>query len=387
MDTDIIPVRSPQQLKRFIKCPWQVYGNDPYWVPELISEQKKHLDPDHNPFFEHAEAEYFVALQDGRPVGRIAATVDHNFIAFHEEPVGFFGFFECIPQYEVAEGLLQHAVDWLKGHQLEIMRGPMSFSTNDQCAMLVEGFDAPPALMMPYNPTYYPEYMERFGCRKARDLLAYLFTAEQETPPKLVRVAETVRRRQRITVRPIDLKRLDDELPLLEDVYNRAWEENWSFVPMTSNELHYMAKQLKQIADPALALFAEVDGHPVGFILGLPDFNQALKRANGRLFPTGLIKLLIASRKIDGIRVLLFGVVDEYRRKGIDALLLLEIFRAGREKGYQWAELSWILEDNVMMNRIMENFGASVYKRYRIYDYPMVSKDGEEGDHGTERMG
>ncbi len=371
MSFEVIPVRSSQELKQFIRCPWRVYHDDPYWVPPLLSEIKKTLDRQQNPFFEHAEAEYFVAVRDGQAVGRVAAIINYSHIEFHQEPVGFFGFFETIPEYEIATALLDESANWLRDRGLQVMRGPMSFSTNDECAMLVEGFDAPPALMMPYNPRYYPEYMERFGFQKAKDLLAYLFTSDQETPPKLVRVAETVRRRKHITVRPLNLKQLDKEIPLLEQIYNNAWEKNWGFVPVTSKEFQHLAHQLKQIADKDLALFAEIAGQPVGFVLALPDFNQALKRANGRLFPLGLLKLLLASRRIDGIRVLLLGVVDMYRQHGVEALLLMEIFRAGRKKGYQWAELSWILEDNVMMNRMSRNFGASAYKRYRIYDYAL----------------
>ena len=371
MAFEVIPVRASRELKQFIRCAWRVYEQDAYWVPPLISELKKTLSPKHNPFFEHAEAQYFLALQDGKPVGRVAAIVNQRHIDFHEESVGFFGFFECIPDYAITEALLKASADWLRERGLDVMRGPMSFSTNDECAMLIEGFDASPALMMPYNPRYYPEYMERFGLHKAKDLLAYLFTEDQETPPKLIRVAEGVRRRQRIQIRPLNLKQLDEEIPVLEVVYNRAWEKNWGFVPVTSAEFHHLADQLKQIADADLALFAEVDGKAVGFILALPDFHQAIKHANGRLFPLGLIKLLIASRRIDGIRVLLLGVVDTYRRLGVDALLLMEIFRAGRKKGYQWAELSWILEDNQMTNRLVRRIGGSVYKRYRIYDYTL----------------
>ncbi len=360
-------VRTPRQRDRFLKLPWTVYRGDPLWVPPLLMERRAFINPKKNPFFQHAEIALFLAEQDGRAMGRIAAVVNHNHNVFHQDRVGFFGLFECLNDFEVARALLDQASAWLRGRGMEVMRGPASFSTNEEVGLLVEGFHESPMILMPYNPPYYAEFMERYGLRKAKDMFALIREAK-DIPERLVRVAERVKQRKDVRIRKINMKDFPQELRRFKDVYNAAWEKNWGFIPMTEAEVDHMASELKQILDPDLIYFAEVNGRIVGFSVALPDINQALKRVNGRLLPLGLFKLLYYSRKIDQVRVLVLGVIPGYRHMGIDGLLYLESFREGIRKGYRRGEFSWLLEDNEAIMRPMEAIGAKRYKTYRVYD-------------------
>ena len=371
-EVDVTPVRSPTDLKAFINLLWTIYRNDSHWVPPLRSDLKKRLDKSRYPFFDHAEAEFLIARREGRVVGRIAAIKNDAHINFHEEQVGFFGFFESIEDPEVAAALFSHAAQWLQSHKLKVMRGPVNYSTNDDCGLLVEGFDSPPAILMSYNPPYYPNLIEGFGFEKAKDLLAYEITDEVQVPERLERTVQWIKKRKKITIRPLVKKQIHQEIQRVKEIYNSAWEKNWGFIPMTDREIDYMAEELIQIIDPDLLLFAEIEEEPVAFILALPDFYVALKHANGRLFPFGLLKLLWHKRKIDTARVLTFGIKEKYRQQGIDALMYYEVYKIGVAKGYRRGEMSWILEDNILMNRAAENMGATLYKRYRIYDYPLA---------------
>ena len=371
LEVDVTPVRSPSDLKSFINLPWAIYRNDLHWVPPLRSDLKKRLDKSRYPFFDHAEAEFLLARRGDRVVGRIVAIKNDAHIDFHEEQVGFFGFFESIEDPEVAAALFSHAAQWLRERNLEVMRGPVNYSTNDDCGLLVEGFDSPPVILMSYNPPYYANLIEGFGFKKAKDLLAYEITDEVQVPERLERTVQWIKKRKKITIRPLVKKQIHQEIQRVKEIYNSAWEKNWGFVPMTDREIDHMAEELIQIVDPDLLLFAEIEEEPVAFILALPDFYVALKYANGRLFPFGLLKLLWHKRKIDTARVLTFGIKEKYRQQGIDALMYYEVYKIGVEKGYRRGEMSWILEDNILMNRAAENMGATLYKRYRIYDYPL----------------
>ena len=370
-EIDVIPVQSPADLKAFIDLPWTIYRNNPHWVPPLRRDVKKRLDTSQYPFFDHADAEFLIARREGRVVGRIVAIKNDAHIDFHEEQVGFFGFFESVEDPEVAAALFSHAAQWLKEHQLEVMRGPVNYSTNDDCGLLVEGFDSSPMIMMPYNPPYYLDLIKRFGFEKAKDLLAYEITDEVQVPERLERTVQWIKKRKNITIRPLVKKQINQEIQRVKEIYNAAWEKNWGFIPMTDKEIDYMAQELIQIIDPDLLLFAEIEEEPVAFVLALPDFYVALKHANGRLFPLGLLQILWHSRKIDTARVLAFGIKKKYRQQGIDALMYYEAYKTGVAKGYRRGEMSWILEDNILMNRALENMGATLYKRYRLYDYPL----------------
>lgn len=376
-DFTIAPLRGARDLEAFVRFPWQVYRGDPSWIPPLVSDVRKMLDRRRHPFHEHAEVEYFLARrrgdragQSGEVVGRVAAIVNHAHNQFHGERTGFFGFFEVIDDDAVAALLLQAAADWLALRGMERMRGPASFSSNEEFGLLVDGFDQSPMVMMPYNPERYVHHLEGHGLVAVKNLVAYYMT-EETVPERLLRMLERVEQRNRITVRPLDKRRFGAEVELVRQIYNAAWERNWGFVPMTDAEIDHMARELKPVVDPDLVAFAEKDGRPIGFALALPDLNQALRRANGRLWPFGLPRMMLEMRRIRRLRVLTLGVLAEYRRLGADVLLYSHLYRRGIAKGYVAGEFSWILEDNEPMRKALDQIGARVYKTYRIYEQPL----------------
>ena len=294
-------------------------------------------------------------------------------IEVHKEQAGFFGLFESIRDIRVSNALFDAASAWLRAHDLEVMRGPASFSLNEEAGLLVDGFDGPPVVMMTYNPEWYPELLEEYGFTKSKDLLAYFFPEAKPTD-RLLAVADRLRERYKVTVRMLDKKRFWDEVGLVRRVYNEAWQDNWGHIPMTEAELMYMAKQLKPVVDPRLVVFAEVDGDLAGFGLALPDLNVALKKMNGNLFPFGWAKALWYSRKIGTARVLILGVLDKYRRSGVGELLELEMMINAQKMGIVNAEFSWVLEDNTKMRVPLERMGAHVYRTYRMYDVPVPAR-------------
>lgn len=362
-------VSDKKGLDLFILFPWKVYQGNPNWVPPLISEMKFMLG-DKNPFFHHSETAYFLARKDGAVVGRIAAIVDRNHINIHKEQAGFFGFFECLRDVAIAQGLLNAAAAWLRERDIEIMRGPMNPSVNDECGFLLDGFDSPPMIMMTYTPQYYLDYMERSGLTKSKDLFAYIsIIKDVSAGGRLEKLASGVRARvPGLTIRPANMKQFQRELETVKDIYNSAWSHNWGYVPMTDEEIESMAKRLKPLIVPELLIMAEVNGSPAAFFMAVPDYNQVLSKINGRMGPVGIMKFLWYSRKIRDIRVLTMGVKEEYRKRGIEGLLYLESFKAAMKKGYERAEMSWILEDNVLMQRGCELMGGKLYKKYRIYE-------------------
>jgi GNAT superfamily N-acetyltransferase len=363
----VVPVRGGGDLRAFIALPYGLHRSDPMWVPPLRRDVRQLLSPRRNPFFDHAEAGYFLARRDGRVVGRIAAVLNRLHNEFHQDRVGFFGFFECVQDPAVATALFDAAGAWLRERGLATMRGPASFSTNDECGLLVDGFDTPPVLMMPHNPRYYVALVEGAGFVRAKDLLVYQST-HANLPPRLVQGANLLERRYKIRTRTLDLKRFDEEVARVKQIYNQAWEKNWGFIPMTEREIDHLAKQLRPVVVPELVVFAEVDGKPVGFGVGMPDLNVALKsNPSGRLFP-GIVKVLWRARRIHRIRVLLLGTLPEWRGRGVDALLFKRIWEEGYAKGYRWAEAGWILEDNHAMRNGLVHMGFEVYKTYRLYD-------------------
>lgn len=364
---EIAEVRTARDLNAFIGVPHSLYSGDPRFCPQLTRDLRTHFSPK-NPFFGHAEVKLFLARRGGRPVGRIASLINRQHLAFHREQAGFFGFFECIDDREAADALLERVRGELGDRGMEIMRGPMNFSTNEECGFLIEGFGHPPMLMTPYNPPYYNELMEGFGMVKAKDLHAYLYTCEAALPEKVVRVASLASRKG-ITVRPVGKKDFMADMKVFQGIYNAAWEKNWGFLPLTDEELAYSAERLKPLVVPELTLIAEKDGEPVGFLGLIPDFNSVLRHLHGRLNPLTLAKALYYSRKIDSLRLLLYGIKHGYRNRGVDALLFAEghkqILRTGK---YRQIEFSWILEDNRSVILITEMFGAPLYKKYRIYE-------------------
>ena len=356
-------------LKQFVELPYRLYRNDRHWVPPLRIAVKELLDREKHPFYRDAEAEFFLARRDGEVVGRIAAVLDKAHNRFHSEEAGFFGFYESIDDQAVAKALLDRAWQWLLQRGAKVMRGPMNPSTNYECGMLIDGFDSDPVVMMTYNPPYYPELMAGAGLRKAKDLYAYSSSVAGVGTEKSERVAAKAVAAAGITVRPIDVKNFDADVERVWQVYNSAWERNWGFIPMSREEFALMGKEMKQILKPELVLIGEVNSRVVGFAIALPDVNQALKPAGGRLFPTGLVKILYYQRSIKGVRVLVLGVMEEYRASGLAAAFYATLTRNARKLGYRDCEMSWILEDNVLMNRSLAMMGAKRYKTYRIYEW------------------
>jgi hypothetical protein len=361
-------VKNQQDLMTFIRFPWEIYQGDRYWVPPLVKDQLLKFDPNH-PFRSHSEMIFFLAYRGGKVVGRIVGIIDHHYIEFHQEKLGFFGFFESIPDAEVAGILLSRVADWLKGHGMEKMAGPMNPSTNDECGLLIEGFDSSPCLMMPYNPRTYPSLLEGFGLRKRMDLYAYLLEEPTFHLTRLDRITERLRKREpQLYVRPIQLRRFDEELKIVKEIYNQAWSKNSGFVPMTDEELNLTAKELKPLVVSELILFAYWGKDPVAFSVSLPDYYEVLKHLNGKIGLLGAIKFLYYSKKIHKIRVMLLGVKRDFQKKGVEGLLYIETFKRGNKKGYHTAECSWILEENVLMQHGIEAMGGNRYKTYRIYE-------------------
>jgi GNAT superfamily N-acetyltransferase len=370
---ELRPVAGPADRRAFIRLPWRIYRDDPHWVPPLLLEVAKVLDPSRHPFHAHADVQYFLARRGRVVVGRIAVFVNHRFNEFHASRIAHFGFFECVNDGEVAEALLEGAADWGRKRGMELLQGPFNFSTNDELhspGVLVDGFQYPPVLLMAHTPPYYAALLEGCGFVKARDLLSYL--AEGTEPPdRLVQGVGRLRRSKGVVVRPLVLSDLPREIARVKEIYNSAWERNWGFVPMSDAELDHMAASLKPVLDPRLCALAEVQGEPVAFALGLPDLNQVLRHLNGRLLPLGWLKYLWYRRRIDTLRVLTLGVRPEHRHRGIDAMLILHLYLEGLKAGFTRAECSWILEDNLPMRRGLERIGARAYKTYRVYEKPL----------------
>jgi GNAT superfamily N-acetyltransferase len=369
-DVVIRPVRGKRELAQFMKLPWSVYQDDPVWVPPLLHDVKQLLDRDKHPFHRHADVELFLAWRDRRPVGRVAAIVNRSHNEFHEDRVGFFGLFECEDDEAVARALLQAAEVWLRDRDMDRARGPMNLSTNDELyspGVVVDGFDQPHRVMLAHTPRYYARLLEASGFQKANDLIAYELPGEP-LPPRLVAMSERITQRTGVTIRPLDMRRYNEEVALVQSIYVSAWERNWGFTPITPDEIQHLARSLKPALLPRLCGIAEVDGEPVGFGLALPDYNQVLRRVNGRLLPFGFLKLLWYKRTIDVGRVLTLGLKPDWRNTGIHAVLMLYLLREGVNAGLQTGDCSWILEDNTMMRRVLERAGASAYKTFRVYE-------------------
>lgn len=374
--TQVQPLRTSRDKREFIELPYRLYRDNPHWIAPLRIAQKDILNKKRHPFYRTSDAEMFLARREGRVVGRIMAILNRAHNEFQNERAGFFGFFEVENDREAAAALLDAARDWLRERGAELIRGPVNPSTNYECGLLVEGFELDPMVMMTYNPSYYAELLEAYGMKKAMDLYAYAIAESYFIHSnKLQRVAERLRKRDRISVRSIDKKDFKNEVAVVRRIYNDAWSRNWGFVPMSEEEFDHLAKDLKQIVDPRVAMIAEQETgegtpRPVAFFLAVPDINRALKKINGRLLPFGLLKLLWHSRKISSIRVITMGAALEYQSMGIGSIFLDEIYRRAPAAGFITGEMSWVLENNVLMNRSAELIGGRLHKTYRIYEMP-----------------
>ncbi len=366
-------VKTRHDLMAFIRFPWKIYQGNLYWVPPLIKDHLQKFSPK-SPFRGHAEMVLYLAYRGNEIVGRIAGIIDRHYIEFHQEKLGFFGFFESIDDSEVANLLLFSVAAWLRERGMEKMAGPMNPSTNDECGLLIDAFDASPCLMMPYNPPYYPALIEGWGLKKGMDLYAYWLQQDLFNYDRLDRITQRILKREpQLTVRPLNLRKFDEELKTIKDIYNNSWSKNWGFVPMTDEEIDDLAKNLKPIVIPELVLFAYHGESPVAFATALPDYNVVLKHLNGKLGLLGAIKYLYFSRKINTVRIMLLGVKHSFQKKGIEGLLYIEIFKRGTKRGYPQGECSWILENNLLMQHGIEAMGGRRYKTYRIYEAEILN--------------
>lgn len=371
-NTTVLVVNDKKGLQEFIDFPHDLYAHDPNYVPELYLGQKDLLwKKAGHPFYNHSDAQLFLAKDNGKVVGRIAAIANTNHIAFTKKSEGFFGFFDSINDKEVAHLLLQNATQWLKDKSIENIIGPINLTTNDTCGLLVEGFDVPPSVMMPYNKPYYEELILSYGLKKRTDLLAYDVVNDGNQSKALGLMDRIISRLQNkgIVIRSINTKDFKNEVTKIREVYNTAWDKNLGFVPMTEEEFDFTAKELKMILDPKFCIIAEKDNKIVGFALGIPNINEIQKNIHrGRLFPTGIFKLLFGKKNVTSLRVLMLGVLEEYRKMGIEACLYGQIIRNAVGTKITKAECSWMLENNYMMNHAIEQINGKLTKRYRIFE-------------------
>jgi GNAT superfamily N-acetyltransferase len=371
VSVEIRHVATRRDLNTFVHLPWAIYRNHPLWVPPLKFDVRNRLDRAKNPFFEHAEAEYFLAFRDGDPVGRITAHYDRNFNRFQHNEWGMFGWFEARDDPLVAGALLDAAEEWLRDRKRDRMVGPLSFSTNDQDAgLLVDGFDREPLILNQWTQPYYPALLEGAGLTKAMDLYMWELWVDDRASvhPAIMRMAEEVKTKHGIDVRGMRKRDLRSEVDRFLEVYNEAWERNWGFVPLTDEEVRHYAKELKPILDENWAFIAEKDGETVGAALTLPDYNQVLKHLNGRLLPIGWAKALYWRRKINRVRVFALGVKAKHQHTGVAAKLYTEHFDSAARTPQKGGEMGWILETNRSMNRAMEGMGGKIVSTYRLFE-------------------
>ena len=373
MSIEIREAKTKKDVKSFIKFPWQIYRADSelnqYWVPPLISDYLKTLNPEKYPLWEHADRALFTAWKNGKMVGTIAAIENRRHNMIHEDKVGFWGFFECINDQEVANALFDKAKWWLKQKGLEAMRGPISPSLNDQCGMLTKGFDSSPVFLMLYNPPYYNDLTLNYGHYLEQELVAWYIDQNLIDKDRLGRIANLVLKREKVKLRHINMKDFTNEIKRIKEIYNAAWEKNWGFVPMTDKEFDTLAEGFSQVADPDLIYIIEdADKKPVAFSLSLPDMNVPFKHVNGNPFtPWGLAKFLWYKRKIKMVRTITMGVAPEYRNKGLDSIMNAEIIDVAKEKGLFASEMSWVLKINEPMMKVAKAIGGEPYKEYAIY--------------------
>lgn len=369
---EVKPVQSGKEMGQFIDFPHDLYKDDPCYVPELFIAQRDLFTPGKHPFHTHSSLQLFLAWRKGKIVGRIAAIQNNSHNSFNNTQDGFFGFFDSINDQVVADALFSTAEAWLKQKGANTMIGPVNFSTNETCALLIEGFDTPPMAMMTYNKPYYLDLITQGGFAKKVDTFAHKITSDtvNEKPRKMMELLRKRLEQRNITIRKISMKKFKEDADKIREVYNAAWDKNLGFVPMTNEEFDYTAKDLKMIVDPDFVLLAEHEGKVIGITICVPDINQILINVKrGRLLPTGIFKLLFGKKKINALRIMVLGVLEEYRKLGIEAVFYGTVMENGLKKGMKWAEASWVLETNEMMNKGIENsVNGKVYKKYRIFE-------------------
>jgi GNAT superfamily N-acetyltransferase len=366
----IIPVNNRRQRMEFIKMPWGLYADDPYWVPPLIADQRKYLNPKRGVFFEHGEARLFLAQKNGRTLGRITAHVNHLYDEKYGPETGFFGFFESANDPRVARALVSAAQRYLVDRGKRRVLGPMNFGVYDEIGILVQGFDSPPMVMNLHNPPHYGPLLEELGFRKAIDWYAYHGYVKDhgQVNPKLFSLKDRLTQRSGVRLRKIDLKQVKREAAIIRDVFNPAWSRNWGHVPWTEREFNRLVDAVRRIALPELSFVAEIQGRPAGIALSIADANVAVKKINGRLLPFGFLTMLWGLKKTDRFRHILMGVLEEYRNKGIEIAFYANIVDNARKNGYREVEMSNIVETNYSMRNSLKHFPVRIYKTYRIYE-------------------
>ena len=369
-ELSVEPVTARRQRREFLQLPWSIYAGDPNWIPPLLFDQRGLVGFHRHPFYRDADVQTFVARRQGRPVGRIAAILNHAHNRQHREQRGFFGFFESIDDQDVADALFEAAQRWFVVRNVRQIRGPCNPSLNYECGLLTEGFDSPPFFMMTYNKPYYPRLIEGAGFRKSQDLFAYWGHIDMldGLDPKLLRICEQAAERFNVTVRPISKARFRQELDMFLNIYNQSLGSTWGFVPLSPSEVKHLGSQMRQMIVPELSQVAEVDGKPIGVVFGLLDYNPRIKQIDGRLFPLGFIRLLTNRRALKRMRVISANVVPEYQRWGIGLILLKALVPKVKEWGIEECEFSWVLESNTLSRGSLEKGGAKFSKSYRIYD-------------------
>ena len=372
METIVKPVESRRERKAFLTFPWHHYKGDPNWVPPLRQNQKALVGYARHPFHEVAEVQTFLAFADGQPCGRIAAILNRTHNTYHNERLGFWGFFESIDNQEVANKLFDAVRKWMAERDIHQLRGPCNPSLNYECGLLIEGFHSPPTFMMTYNLPYYQRLVEGYGFRSSQDLFAYWAPTEMiyKLDKKLAFVASEAAERFNIHVRPIDKARFKEEIKLFLDIYNQSLGGTWGFVPLSKHEIEHMSAEMKHLIVPELALFATVEGRPIGAVFGMPDYNPRIKKIDGRLFPFGFLTLINKRRPFKRFRAIATAVIPEYQKWGVGLVLLKALIPKVLESGLQEAEFSWVLESNHLSRRSLEKGGALLEKTYRIYDFP-----------------
>jgi hypothetical protein len=369
---DIVAVAGRSELDDFIDLPWRLYAEYPKWVPPLKREVRRLLDPRRHPFWASAERSLFLARRGSQTVGRIAGIADHRYNQIHDERMGIWGFFECADDPTAAAALFSAVETWARQKGMAFLRGPLNPSTNYEVGLLIEGFDCPPALMMAYNPPYYPGLVESCGFAKEKDLVAFLIAGEYRLPEWMDRLAERVAQRKGVCIRRFRPKDENAEFALIREIYNASWSANWGFVPLSVEEMRDIQKNVMTFADPDLAFFIYYGSDPAAVCVIFPDINPLLRRLNGHIGLLGLLKLVLYRREVTGLRCLIFGIKDTYRQLGLPLLAVRHICEVVRRKGkYRSLELGWTLEDNVDVNALLEEAGARPHKRYRIFRKPL----------------
>lgn len=375
-DVVVRKVETKADHQVFFEFPWRVYADDPNWVPPLLSMRRELLDREHAPAWEYLEGDFFLAWRGDQPVGTIAAYINHRHNDYQKEHIGWFGAFEVLDDQEAAHALLKTASDWVRERGFDAIRGPQTFTTHEECGLLVEGFERP-ILLMPYNKPYYQKYIESAGFTQS--MVTYSFKMDRPTAAaslvgRLERITQSIMRRNKITVRGVDPKNLKRDFALFKELYNAAWQKNWGFVPMTERELDALVKSLGMFVNPKLAFFGYVEDQPVGFMLPVPDFNMVLQRAHAKPGTPEFVTLLKALYywKIRPImnwaRVPLMGVKEEYRNKGVDVVMYYHAVQAMIDNGIEYCDAGWILSVNNEMMSILDNFGAEKHRTYHFYE-------------------